>query len=335
MAGMEEVLERLVTDSQFRSALQRDPKAALAGYHLSEGDIDVLSAQLDPNAGASGHVEQRTSKSGLAGVLLMSLVMAVTVAAPASADPEAKDVTGEWRGFFRTDGGATSAPASTATLTSAPTVFPSATDGRRFSGRLSFGEESCTLEGTIARSMEMSATGDCGPQSRLVIKGRVVDENRFGDPVPDVFEGDWMLNRAGHRHRGDLVLLHDPDGDTAPLKGRWEGEGKDERSGATIRSVFDLNDDGGGTAHFDSDDFTITVNVAHNTVPLGDGLMGVSFVGGGSDTLMTQIALFKPGDEVTPATMQGTLALLFPDDGAAAIEAARRNGSIVQYDTQY
>jgi hypothetical protein len=69
MAGLDEVLERLVTDPSFRQRLREDPAAALQGYDLAEADLELLAHQLDEQAGAGHDVEQRTSKSTLFGML--------------------------------------------------------------------------------------------------------------------------------------------------------------------------------------------------------------------------------------------------------------------------
>lgn len=69
MAGVDEVLERLITDLGFRRWLREDPAAALQGYDLDEADLELLASQLD-DSGAQAHgVEQRTSKSALFGLL--------------------------------------------------------------------------------------------------------------------------------------------------------------------------------------------------------------------------------------------------------------------------
>ncbi|MDQ3954968.1 MAG: Os1348 family NHLP clan protein [Actinomycetota bacterium] len=69
MAGIDEVLERLVGDAEFRKTLAEDPKAALAGYDLTREDLELLSAQLDESTGGEHGVEQRTSKSAMMGLI--------------------------------------------------------------------------------------------------------------------------------------------------------------------------------------------------------------------------------------------------------------------------
>jgi hypothetical protein len=69
MAGIDDVLERLITDLGFRRRLREDPAAALAGYDLDEADLELLASQLDDGGGQAHAVEQRTSKSALFGLL--------------------------------------------------------------------------------------------------------------------------------------------------------------------------------------------------------------------------------------------------------------------------
>lgn len=68
MAGLEEALERLVTDRGFLEQLKADPSSALHGYDLDDAQRALLASQIDEVAGQS-RVEQRTSKAGLAGLL--------------------------------------------------------------------------------------------------------------------------------------------------------------------------------------------------------------------------------------------------------------------------
>ncbi|MBI2168797.1 MAG: hypothetical protein HYU28_04745 [Actinobacteria bacterium] len=67
MPGLDDALERLVTDREFRSQLRTDPKGALAGYDLTASDLDMLAAQISDDEGGGGSVEARTSKAGFAG----------------------------------------------------------------------------------------------------------------------------------------------------------------------------------------------------------------------------------------------------------------------------
>jgi hypothetical protein len=69
LPDIDDVLERLVTDPEFRRHLSTDPRSALEGYDLDRSDLEVLSAQVTEGAGDTGKVEQRTSKSALAGLL--------------------------------------------------------------------------------------------------------------------------------------------------------------------------------------------------------------------------------------------------------------------------
>lgn len=88
MAGIDEVLERLVTDPAFRTQLSQDPATALANYMLYDDDLDVLAAAISEHAGESGSVDQRTSKSTLAGLL------AAFEGVPDTTDPDRPYVVG-------------------------------------------------------------------------------------------------------------------------------------------------------------------------------------------------------------------------------------------------
>ncbi len=69
MADMNTVLERLVTDPDFRRQLREDPERALDGYDLDESEREMLTAQISEGDGEARGVEQRTSKSALGSVL--------------------------------------------------------------------------------------------------------------------------------------------------------------------------------------------------------------------------------------------------------------------------
>jgi hypothetical protein len=69
MSDFDAALERLVSDPAFRDALAADPARALAGYHLEPDELDLLNAQIDMGTGGQRHVEQRTSKASLFGLL--------------------------------------------------------------------------------------------------------------------------------------------------------------------------------------------------------------------------------------------------------------------------
>ncbi|MBK5307775.1 MAG: hypothetical protein JJD92_13910 [Frankiaceae bacterium] len=69
MADIDSVLERLITDTAFRSQLSTDPAAALSGYDLTTEDLQVLASSMDDSAGEQHGVEQRTSKSAVVGLL--------------------------------------------------------------------------------------------------------------------------------------------------------------------------------------------------------------------------------------------------------------------------
>jgi hypothetical protein len=68
MAGLDEVMERLLIDQEFRRQLATNPAGALADYELSGDDHQVLAAALTYDEGTSGTMEQRTTQSTMAGL---------------------------------------------------------------------------------------------------------------------------------------------------------------------------------------------------------------------------------------------------------------------------
>src|SRR4051794_32090723 len=69
MSDLDEVLERLVVDPLFQSALSADAATALAGYDLTPEELGLLGAPVVAGPGADHTVEVRTSKSGMVGLL--------------------------------------------------------------------------------------------------------------------------------------------------------------------------------------------------------------------------------------------------------------------------
>ncbi len=70
MCDFDDVLERLLNDPPFASALAADPDIALAGYRLDDGEIELLRSQVAGDTAADvATVETRTNKSSTFGLL--------------------------------------------------------------------------------------------------------------------------------------------------------------------------------------------------------------------------------------------------------------------------
>jgi hypothetical protein len=82
MSDFEAVLERLLGDPGFQSALASDPGRALSGYTLSDEERELLHAQVSSGAGEERTVEIRTTKSSMMG-LFGSVAAGMGVAAAA------------------------------------------------------------------------------------------------------------------------------------------------------------------------------------------------------------------------------------------------------------
>jgi hypothetical protein len=70
VSDFDDVLERLLNDPPFASALADDPDVALAGYRLDDSEIALLRSQVvGDTAGDVAKVETRTNKSSTFGLL--------------------------------------------------------------------------------------------------------------------------------------------------------------------------------------------------------------------------------------------------------------------------
>ena len=67
--GLDDALERLVTDPGFRELIAADPQAALDGFDLTTEELGVLASAIggDDEGGERG-VEARQSKAGMLGL---------------------------------------------------------------------------------------------------------------------------------------------------------------------------------------------------------------------------------------------------------------------------
>jgi hypothetical protein len=69
MSDFDAVLERLLNEPSFASALAADPDATLSGYKLDAGEVDLLRSQVSADSGgAMAAVETRTNKSSTFGL---------------------------------------------------------------------------------------------------------------------------------------------------------------------------------------------------------------------------------------------------------------------------
>jgi transcriptional regulator with XRE-family HTH domain len=69
VSDFDTVLERLLLDPQFKSALASDPTRTLAGYQLSDQERQILLTDMAGASGTQSLVEDRISKSSMFGLL--------------------------------------------------------------------------------------------------------------------------------------------------------------------------------------------------------------------------------------------------------------------------
>ena len=69
MSDFDTLLERLLLDPAFKTAMAADPERALTGYTLTDEERSLFMAELSADAGQSLRMEERTSKAALFGLL--------------------------------------------------------------------------------------------------------------------------------------------------------------------------------------------------------------------------------------------------------------------------
>jgi hypothetical protein len=69
MSDLNAVMERLLTDPEYRQAFAADPVGAMAGYDLTVQERQMLLTDVSPDTVVGSGVEQRTSKAGMFALL--------------------------------------------------------------------------------------------------------------------------------------------------------------------------------------------------------------------------------------------------------------------------
>lgn len=205
MSDFEAVLERLLTDPGFQTALTMDPIRALAGYRLDAEERELLGAQLVTGTGEDRTVEMRMTKSGVVGLL-----------GPAA------DAFG--------------AATGNQTLRSAPGVdtFGGAP---KTDGTSTFG----TSDDTPTESFGGAATEHVGAASGGDIIGSApVEAANYQTRIDVDGDGTWDAHRAYERTDGGVDLYADINND-----GAADFTGHDyDRDGLVDAAEFDANLDG-------------------------------------------------------------------------------------------
>jgi hypothetical protein len=79
-------LERLLSEPSFAAALAADPDAALSGYRLDAGEVELLRSQASPDPGGQAAVETRTNKSSTFGLFSAFVDIGHTLSADSTRD---------------------------------------------------------------------------------------------------------------------------------------------------------------------------------------------------------------------------------------------------------
>ena len=224
MSDFDTVLERLLTDPSFQTALATDPDRALSGYSLDPEERQLLGTQFSAGDGSDRLVETRTSKSGVVG-LLGPVAAAFGVAAgtqsmgtaPTGAQSMGLAPTGPTESFGDAPG--------------------QGSFGTVSSGQSSMGEVGGATEsfGTVTAEQSMGAA----PSSQSV--GPAQPEAAGYHTRVDVDgDGRWDANTAYERGDGGVDIQVDRNHD-----GVAEFVGHDyDRDGLVDDAEFDLDGDG-------------------------------------------------------------------------------------------
>lgn len=220
MSDFEKVMERLLVDPEFKAALAADPDRALAGYELAAEERELLGAPIATGPTASHAVEDRTTKSGVLG-LVGPVVTSFGIAGG--------------QGFG-------AAPHGTSTFgeRGAQSLGPAPNDGVSFghAPRLDGGE---SLD-SVDEDTETFGTGRVG-QVMGDAPGKdsgLVEARDYQTRVDVDGDGTWDAHTAYERPDGGIEIHADMDGD-----GRVDFIGYDSnRDGLVERADYDQDFDG-------------------------------------------------------------------------------------------
>jgi hypothetical protein len=235
MSDLEAVMERLLTDPSFASALKADPERALAGYRLESGDRELLGVEVVSGAGEDRTVELRTSKSGVVG-LLGPVAAAFGVAAGSS------QAFGTAPSGSQSFGGA----GGTESLGSAPGSAGSQSFGGGPSGAESFGNAPTSGDSSFGappggdESVGTTSTERFGGEVHVGKSTTGVEATDYHTRVDVDGDGRWDANTAYERADGgvDIHVDHNRDGVV-------DFVGHDyDRDGLVDDAEFDNNFDG-------------------------------------------------------------------------------------------
>lgn len=213
MSDFEAVLERLLGDPGFQSALAEDPGRALTGYSLSDEERELLHAQLVPGGGEERTVEIRTTKSSMMGLFGgVAAGMGVGVASAASAAS-----AGGPGGGFESVG---TRPADE-----------------------SFGPAPAAVSGTESFGPALTGTESVGtalPEATEAVGRATVPAENYAPRIDVDGDGRWDRYTSEEYADGGVAIMADMDGD-----GRVDFVGRDlNRDGLVDSAEYDTNFDG-------------------------------------------------------------------------------------------
>lgn len=219
MSDFDKVLERLLVDPAFKAAMAADPDRALSGYKLAAEERELLGVPVATGAGVSHAVEDRTTKSGVIG-LVGPVVTAFGIAGTQGLG-SAPHGTSTFGGLGAQSMG--DAPGGGSTFGNAP----------RSDGTVTFDEGGDEPTESFGTGQVVQALG--GAPDREAVEAS--DYRTWVDVDGD---GSWDAHKAYERADGGVDIHADIDGD-----GRVDFIGHDvNRDGLVDSAEYDRDLDG-------------------------------------------------------------------------------------------
>ncbi|MFV2021238.1 Os1348 family NHLP clan protein [Micromonospora sp. LOL_023] len=271
MSDFDTVLERLLTDPAFASALASDPGAALAGYQLTADEVALLGTQLGGGEDATGTaaVETRANQSSAFGLFSplggmldgIGDLGAVSGFGPAGADSSGFGAAdADSSGFGAADTGSSGfGPAG------AMPVDPGSGGSVLGGYGAQIGDLLQPGDAAAPPSEPAAGFGPAGPPAEPAVpEGYQTRVDVDGD-------GEWDQHIVRGRADGGVDILVDHDGD-----GRVDFVGRDDDADGLVESAaYDTDGDGfSEQVHYDDDgDGWLDRSVTHEP-PAGGGAIG-------------------------------------------------------------
>ncbi len=228
MSDFDAVLERLLNEPSFASALAADPDTTLSGYRLDAGEIELLRSQVSPDTGGGlAAVEARTTKSSTFGLFSSFAEVGHTLSAPTVTDA----ALGPWSEFGSAAGVAAQHAADVAGQHGAAQGLGDAPDAWGGGGGDASSQSAPGARSGFGAAPDSDTDLDGLPPTRSGLGD--APQSGLGGPSPVGSEPEHLAPPKGYHPRIDA------DGD-----GHWDKATYIGTKGHGVEIEVDLNHDG-------------------------------------------------------------------------------------------